>query len=46
MRTVRVQRMTPIDVGEGELSTGTGAVLVLGLIWLLTEMGHRKLSRS
>lgn len=43
MRSVRVHRLT--DVGEGELSTGTGALLMLGLIWLLAEMGHRKLSR-
>jgi len=45
MRAVKVQRLTPNQVGEGELSTGTGALLVLGLIWLLAEMGHRKLSR-
>jgi hypothetical protein len=29
--------------GEGELSTGTGALLVLLVIWMATEAGHRRL---
>lgn len=30
--------------GAGELSTGTGALLFLGVLWILTEMGRKKLS--
>jgi len=33
----------PVVGGEGELSTGTGALLVLLVIWILTEKGHRLL---
>lgn len=32
-------------VGAGELSVGTGALVVLALIWLLTEYGHSELRR-
>jgi hypothetical protein len=34
--------MPPLN-GAGELSTGTGALLVLVLIWIATEHAHRKL---
>jgi hypothetical protein len=32
--------------GMGELDTGTGALLVLGLIWVLTEYGHKRLKEA
>lgn len=32
--------------GDGELSTGTGALLVLLLLFLLTEEGHRRMRRA
>lgn len=46
MRTVRVRRVRDI-AGQGSdsglLSTGTGALLFLGALWLATEYAHRRL---
>jgi hypothetical protein len=43
MKRTRPVRPTPAVDGAGELSTGTGALLVLLLIWMAVEAGHRKL---
>jgi len=39
MKRIRLE-----SIGEGELSTGTGALMALAVIWLLVEYGHRRLS--
>lgn len=45
MRTVRVTRVASIGASpdDGALSTGTGALIALGLLWLFTEWGRQKL---
>lgn len=45
MRTVRVRRARDVS-GQSEpglLSTGTGALLFLGAMWMLTEYAHKRL---
>ncbi len=42
-----MQRYRPASLdGDGELSTGTGALLVLLVLFVLTEEGHRRLRRA
>jgi len=42
MRTVKVRHVEG-QSDSGLLSTGTGALLFLGAMWLFTEYAHRRL---
>jgi len=44
-RLDRAEEESASVVGEGELSLGTGALILLGVFWLATEYGSQELKK-